>query len=150
MVGLVPFNKRNRSLSANSRFDDFYNVLDDFFSSDWPLKRSLAFDTFKVDVRDNGSEYLIDAEMPGIDKKDIKVEFDDDGKLLISVTKDESGEEKEGKYIHKERRCVSMSRSIYLSDADRNGIKAKLNDGLLRIAVPKDEKIGKSVTIDVD
>ena len=72
MVGLVPFNKRNRSLSANSRFDDFYNVLDDFFSSDWPLKRSLAFDTFKVDVRDNGSEYLIDAEMPGIDKKDIK------------------------------------------------------------------------------
>ena len=150
MVGLVPFNKRNRSLSANSRFDDFYNVLDDFFSSDWPLKRSLAFDTFKVDVRDNGSEYLIDAEMPGIDKKDIKVEFDDDGKLLISVTKDESGEEKEGNYIHKERRCVSMSRSIYLSDADRNGIKAKLNDGLLRIAVPKDEKIGKSVTIDVD
>jgi HSP20 family protein len=150
MVGLVPFNKRNRSLSANSRFDDFYNVLDDFFSSDWPLKRSLAFDTFKVDVRDNGSEYLIDAEMPGIDKKDIKVEFDDDGKLLISVTKDESGEEKEGNYIHKERRSVSMSRSIYLSDADRNGIKAKLNDGLLSIAVPKEEKIGKSVTIDVD
>ncbi len=71
MVGLVPFNRRNRDLATKTGLEDFYNVLDDFFSSDWPMKRTLAYDTFKVDVQDSGNEYLIEAEMPGLSKEDI-------------------------------------------------------------------------------
>jgi HSP20 family protein len=149
MAGLVPFNKKNKEISTNTGFEDFYNVLDDFFSNDWPFRRSLANDTFKVDVEDNGSEYLIEAEVPGIDKKDINVELND-GKLVIAIVKDEKNESEKRNFIHRERRYSSMSRSIYLEDAKPNGIRAKLENGLLKVKVPKKEKPNNSVTIDIE
>ena len=149
MVGLVPFNRRSRDLATKTGLEDFYNVLDDFFSSDWPMKRNLAYDTFKVDVQDSGNEYIIEAEMPGLSKEDIKLGLDDE-KLTISVTKNESTEEKDKNYIHRERRSVSMSRTVHLADADACGIKAKLSDGLLKITVPKAEKASTAIDIDVD
>ena len=149
MAGLVPFNKKNKEISTNTGFEDFYNVLDDFFSNDWPFKRTLTHDTFKVDVEDNGNEYLIEAEVPGIDKKDINVELND-GKLMITITRDENSESKKKNFIHRERRYSSMSRSIYLEDAKPDGIKAKLENGLLKVVVPKEEKPNNSITIDVE
>ena len=149
MAGLVPFNKKNKEISTNTGFEDFYNVLDDFFSNDWPLRRTLTHDTFKVDVEDNGNEYLIEAEVPGIDKKDINVELND-GKLMISIVRDETNESKKKNFIHRERRYSSMSRSIYLEDAKPDGIRAKLENGLLKVEVPKEEKPNNSVTIDVE
>ena len=149
MAGLVPFNKKNKEISTNTGFEDFYNVLDDYFSNDWTFKRTLTHDTFKVDVEDNGNEYLIEAEVPGIDKKDINVELND-GKLMISITRDENSESKKKNFIHRERRYSSMSRSIYLEDAKPDGIKAKLENGLLKVVVPKEEKPNNSITIDVE
>ena len=149
MAGLVPFNKKNKEISTNTGFEDFYKVLDDYFSNDWPFKRTLTHDTFKVDVEDNGNEYLIEAEVPGIDKKDINVELND-GKLMISITRDENSESKKKNFIHRERRYSSMSRSIYLEDAKQDGIKAKLENGLLKVVVPKEEKPNNSITIDVE
>lgn len=149
MAGLVPFNKKNKEISTNTGFEDFYNVLDDYFSNDWPFKRTLTHDTFKVDVEDNGNEYLIEAEVPGIDKKDINVELND-GKLMISITRDENSESKKKNFIHRERRYSSMSRSIYLEDAKPDGIKAKLENGLLKVVVPKEENPNNSITIDVE
>ena len=149
MAGLVPFNKKNKEISTNTGFEDFYNVLDDYFSNDWPFKRTLTHDTFKVDVEDNGNEYLIEAEVPGIDKKDINVELND-GKLMISITRDENSESKKKNFIHRERRYSSMSRSIYLEDAKQDGIKAKLENGLLKVVVPKEENPNNSITIDVE
>jgi len=149
MAGLVPFNKKNKEISTNTGFEDFYNVLDDFFSNDWPFRRTLTHDTFKVDVEDNGNEYLIEAEVPGIDKKDINVELND-GKLMISITRDENSESKKKNFIHRERRYSSMSRSIYLEDAKPDAIKAKLENGLLKVVVPKEEKPNNSITIDVE
>ena len=149
MAGLVPFNKKNKEISTNTGFEDFYNVLDDYFSNDWPFKRTLTHDTFKVDVEDNGNEYLIEAEVPGIDKKGINVELND-GKLMISITRDENSESKKKNFIHRERRYSSMSRSIYLEDAKPDGIKAKLENGLLKVVVPKEEKPNNSITIDVE
>ena len=149
MAGLVPFNRKNKEISTNTGFEDFYNVLDDFFSNDWPFRRSLTHDTFKVDVEDNGNEYLVEAEMPGIDKKDINVELND-GKLTISITTDERNESKKKNFIHRERRYSSMSRSIYLEDAKSDGITAKLENGLLKVVVPKEEKPNNSITIDVE
>ena len=149
MAGLVPFNKKNKEISTNTGFEDFYNVLDDFFSNDWPFRRTLTHDTFKVDVEDNGNEYLIEAEVPGVDKKDINVELND-GKLMISITRDESNDSKKKNFIHRERRFSSMSRSIYLEDSKPDGIKAKLENGLLKVVVPKEDKPNNSITIDVE
>ena len=53
-------------------------------------------------------------------------------------------------YVHKERRFSSMSRSLYLDDAKSTGIKAKLENGVLSIIVPKENKPNKSVKIDIE
>ena len=90
MAGLIPFNRKNNDL-INSGFDDFRNMLDDFFADNWPIRRSLAADTFKIDVQDMGTQYVVEAEMPGFQKDDIKLSLDD-GKLTISVNKEETKE----------------------------------------------------------
>jgi HSP20 family protein len=135
MAGLIPFNKNLPSNRVRG-FEDFYNMLDDFFSDAWPLRRSLTGDTFKIDVQEAEKEYIIDAELPGVKKEEISLELND-GQLTIGVKKEANTEEKQKNYIHKERRFTSMQRSIYLADARAEEVKAKLDNGVLRITVPK-------------
>ena len=132
-----------------SDFDNFYNMLDDFFASDFPARRTLRHDTFKVDVMDEGEGYAVVAELPGVDKKDIQVQLNE-GRLQISVEQEEVLEEEDKQYIHRERRCSSMCRSVYLEDARSEGISAKLENGLLKVIVPKELKAVQSVEIEVE
>jgi HSP20 family protein len=148
MAGLVPFNRRRADVLSTG-FDSFQNMLDDFFADGWPLRRSLLGDTFKLDVQDNKTEYLIEAELPGAKKEDITISLNE-GRLNISVNKDETIEEKDKNYIHRERRYTSMSRNILLGDADAGNIKAKLDNGVLCITVPKKIKSDSSVVIDIE
>ncbi|SKB45992.1 HSP20 family protein [Acetoanaerobium noterae] len=135
MAGLIPFNRKQNDL-MNIGFDDFSNMLDDFFTGSWPIQRSLAGDKFKIDIQDNDTEYTIEAELPGVKKEDVEITLND-GRLNISVKKEEVSENKSKKYIHRERKYAQMSRSILLADADDEGIKAKLEEGVLTIQVPK-------------
>lgn len=137
MSGLVPFN-RNRSDMRASGLDDFYNMLDNFFEDSWLPARNLAADTFKLDVQEKEKEYSIEAELPGVKKEEIKLEMNDE-RLTISIERNEDIEEKNKNYIHKERRTCSMQRNIYLRNATAEGIKAKLDNGVLSITIPKTE-----------
>lgn len=148
MTGLVPFNRKNTGL-LNTGFEDFYNMLDDFFSDNWSPRRSLARDTFKINVQQNEKEYLIDAELPGVNKEEISLDLSD-GRLNIAVKREEKINEEKKNYIHRESRFSSMSRSVYLEDADVKGIKAKLDNGVLRITVPRQEKTVKSEQIEIE
>ncbi len=124
-------------------------MLEDFFTDGWPIRRSLAADTFKVDVEDRDQEYVVEAELPGVDKQDVSLRMED-SRLTVSVKKADEVEEKKKNYIHKERRFCSMSRSIYLADAKSEGIKATLNEGVLSVTIPKrqPEESGKMIDID--
>ncbi len=149
MSGLVPFNKKRRSL-MNRDFDDFgdfYNMVDDFFNFNWPSKRDFA--SFKVDVQEDENKYLVEAELPGVGKNEVNIEMNE-GNLNISVKREESVNEENKNYIHKERRYSSMSRSIYLGDAKSEGIKANLENGVLKIIVPKESRPNNSVKIDIE
>ncbi len=148
MAGLVPFNRRRPDIMSTG-FDNFQNMLDDFFTDGWPFRRSLLGDTFKIDVQDNKTEYLIEAELPGVKKEDVHISLNE-GRMNISVNSDETVEEKDKNYIHRERRYTSMSRNIMLGDADAAGIKAKLDNGVLCITVPKKTKPDSSVVIDIE
>lgn len=143
MTNLVPFNRRILG-GFNS---DFNSMLDDFFK-DSPLRR-LDRDTFKVDVASNENEYIVEAELPGIAKEAVSLDYND-GRLVIAVT-EESENTNEGKnYIHKERRVSSASRSVYLADASQDDIKAKLENGILSIIVPKQTQESKSSKISIE
>ncbi len=148
MSGLVPFN-RKRSELANVGFGDFYNMLDDFFADGWPLRRSLGSDTFKLDVKEDEKAYTVTADLPGVKKEELNLSMEE-GRLQISVNREEKTEEENKNYVHHERVCCSMQRNIYLADADEGAVKAKLEDGVLTITVPKKEKKDTSIAINIE
>ena len=106
-------------------------------------------DTFKVDVEENKDNYLVTAELPGVNKDEVDIEMNE-GTMNISIKREENVDEENKNYIHKERRYSSMSRNIYLEDAKSQGIKANLDNGVLKITVPKESKPDSSVKIDID
>jgi len=148
MAGLVPFNRRTPDILSEP-FDDITNVLDDFFADVWPFRRSLVADTFKIDVLEDDKNYYIKAELPGVKKEEVNVTVDE-GRIQISVNKEENVEEEGKNYIHRERRQTSMQRNIFLADAKDEGVVAKLENGILTVTVPKKEQTGKAVPIEIE
>ena len=149
-TNLVPFNRKLFG-GFDSMFDDLFNVSNAFNNSLIPSQgfTKNTFGAFRVDVVDNENEYIIEAEMPGVDKESVSLDYND-GKLLISVseTKEEANECKN--YTHRERRVSQASRSVYLSDASGDNIKAKLENGILCITVPKIRQEVKAHKIDIE
>lgn len=147
MANMVPFNRRSRGVTPVG-FDNFRNMLDDFFTDSWTPQRNLLKDSFKIDVQETEEGYLIEADMPGIDRKDIDLEFGQDN-LRISVNREDIKEEDTKNYIHKERRYSSMTRNIYLGDIKQEAIDAKLENGVLIVNVPKVHKSSKIKKINI-
>jgi len=103
---------------------------DDFFS---PVLRSPA-----VDVREEDGRYLIEAELPGLSEKDLKLELKDEVLTLSTAKKDENEDKSGLKWLRRERREFSFARSFVLpEDADGEKIEARFKDGLLVIELPK-------------
>ena len=148
MAGLIPFNRKRNDL-INIGFDDFSYMIDDFFTGSWPLQRSLEADTFKVDIQDNDSEYTIEAELPGVKKEDVEITLNE-GRLNISVKKEEVSEDKNKKYIPRERKNAQTSRRIFLADENEESIQVKLEEGVLTIKVPKKEQVDTSKRIMIE
>jgi HSP20 family protein len=151
MAGLIPFNRRDNSLARTGvGFENFYNMLDDFFSDGWMQQgRNLLRDTFKLDVTESNEGYLVEAELPGVKKEEIELSVDDDT-LCISVNREEENNADGKNYIHRERRASSMSRRIRLANANLGEIKAKLDDGVLSVAMPKQDPAGNVRKIDIE
>ena len=138
MASLIPFNKRSQ-LRRTDGFEDFYNMLDDFFTSPLSTSRNLMNDSFKLDIQAKEDKYVVEADLPGVQKEEISLDIHD-GQMRISIEREEKVDEENKNYIHKERRYCSMSRGVYLGDASPEDIKAKLDNGVLTITVPKAKK----------
>ncbi|OHW61362.1 18 kDa heat shock protein [Andreesenia angusta] len=146
MKNLMPFNKKSKELST--RFEDFYDLMEDFFSDSSIPKRVIGKD-FKMDVQDLEKEYVVEAELPGAKKEEVNVELREN-RLKISFKKEEQLEDEGKNYIHKERRTSSMERSIYLPDSKAEGVSAKLENGVLTIKVQKETESSNKVKIEIE
>lgn len=96
----------------------------------------------KTDVKENEDSYELICDLPGVKKEDVKAELKD-GYLIVTATVGNEKEEtdKKGKYIRKERYAGSCTRQYYVGDAlEKEDIKAKYEDGVLTLTVPKKEK----------
>ena len=122
---------------------------ENLFNDDWmnfgfpEVEKALygkhASHEMKTDVRETDSGYEVDIDLPGFKKDEINIQLDN-GYLSISAAKglDKDEQDKEGKYIRKERYASSMSRSFYVGNAiTQDDIKAKYESGILRLSVPK-------------
>ena len=93
----------------------------------------------KTDVKETDNNYEVDIDLPGFKKDEIKAKLEN-GYLTISAAKglDKDTQDKNGKYIRKERYAGTMSRSFYVGDTiTQEDIKAKYEDGILKLAIPK-------------
>lgn len=100
-----------------------------------------ANNVMKTDVKETDTGYEVDIDLPGFKKGEINAQLDN-GYLTISAAKglDKDEKDKKGKYIRKERYAGAMSRSFYVGEGvTQEDIKAKYEDGILRLSVPKKE-----------
>ena len=93
----------------------------------------------KTDIQEQGDNYIIDMDLPGFKKEDIKISLEN-RYLIVNASKNESNEENnaEKNYIHRERYTGQCSRSFYVGDTVKEeDIKAAYNNGILQLIVPK-------------
>lgn len=93
-------------------------------------------EAFRVDVRDEGDRFLVEAELPGGTRDQIHVDVDE-GVLTIGCEGSETNDTDKGAYVYNERRSGSVQRSFTLTQIDEDNITAEYRDGVLRLVLPK-------------
>ena len=142
-MNLVPWTKRKRwnddpfwaPLSVSPR-----SLLQDFFDSDRVFPERSEFSP-ALDVSEDENAYRLNAELPGVDPKDVHVTVES-GVLTLRGEKKEESEKKEKNYHRLERRYGSFSRSLrFPVEVDAEKVEARYNNGVLEITVPKAESV---------
>ena len=105
--------------------------------------------TLKSDIKETETSFVVEAELPGFDKKDIQVDVED-GVLTITAEKAKTEEEKSEKYIRRERYAGKWYRSYTFEGIDNEAVKAKYENGILIVELPKVQKnvVKKGINID--
>ena len=119
----------------NDLFDDLF---DNMFRAPVFGGQSLM----KTDVREKDGKYILDVEMPGYKKEDVKISLYN-GTLTISAERHSSNEEKDdaGRMIRQERYSGSCSRSFYVGEGIKDtDVHATFTDGILKIELPTEQK----------
>ncbi len=134
MFGIVPFRsnkvcERGNPLDLDSIFTNFFNDSSLGFS---------GLQSIKADVRETEKDFIVEAEIPGAKKEDIKLDLRDD-RLTISVETSEEKNEEKNNYIRRERRYGSSSRSFYVQNVKHEDVTAKYENGVLTVVLPKSE-----------
>ena len=140
MYGLTPFGRTGFGLW--DAFNDFDN---NFFGDSMPIN------SCRTDIRDDGDKYVMEAELPGFEKEDIKLDINGT-QLTIAAEQSTNSDEKDekGNYIRRERTFGSYKRSFDISDVDSEAISAAYKNGILTLELPKkkpEEPVSKRLEI---
>ena len=134
----MPSNALTKRLeSVPSIFDDFFRPWNEIFRTGDGWGRIMKVPA--VNISENKDNYTLSLAVPGLTKKDFKIDVD--GNLLtISSEKEESKEQKEEQFTRREYSFSSFSRSFTLPDeVNMDKIDAAYVDGELRVTLPKKE-----------
>ena len=94
----------------------------------------------KSDVVERKNEFLLNIDLPGCRKEDIKASVED-GYLNVSASLHKDTSNGHGRYVRRECYSGEFTRSFYLGDEiNEDAIKASYRHGVLRIEIPKDQK----------
>lgn len=128
MFGMIPFDRDD---------DNFFSIFDNFERKFFGNSNA-SLPAFRTDIRDAGDKFILEAELPGFDKGDIKLDVKD-GILTITAEHSENQDQKDdkGTYIRRERRYGSFSRSFDITGINEAGITAAYNNGILELNLPK-------------
>ncbi len=121
----------------------FGNLFDDFFE---PKKQTQLM---RSDIYEKDGQYTIEIDVPSFKKEEVKVDFDN-GYLTISAVKEEEKKDENINYIKRERYYGEMARSYYIGDVKEKDIKAKFEEGTLKLTFPKEEIKEKTRLIPIE
>lgn len=127
------------SIFGETFMDDFFH---DFARPYHAATHAMpATGVMKTDIREKENSFELEIDLPGYQKEDVKAELKDGYMTISAETKKENEEKKEdGRYLRRERYYGSCSRSFYVGeDVTENDIKAKFENGILHVTVPKVE-----------
>lgn len=127
MYSMVPFHNSLRRAGNFLSDDRLFRSL--FDMSDW-----IGNAGFRVDIRENDASYLLEAELPGVDEKDIELSVQG-GEMTISALLNAEAQDERNCYC--ERRCGHVSRTFSLDNVDESKIVASHKNGILYVTLPK-------------
>lgn len=140
MYELKPYRKNN-TVAAYDPFRELEEFERNFFGRPYGAM-SGAFSECKTDISDQGDHFLVETDLPGFDKKDISLDLNGDT-LTIRAERhlEHESEDKKQKYIRTERSYGAYSRAFDVSAVNTEAIKAKYEDGVLKVTLPKKENV---------
>lgn len=165
MFGLVPFTTSKNTDKDNGFMSLFDAFNEPFFANTFaPVQQAVK--SFKVDVKDNGNAYELTAELPGVKKENISLDYDNgyltistkvektvggesDGKAAKDAKEEGKNDKSAGKYVRRERYTGEMSRSFYIDGIDEKNTKAAYKDGILTVTMPKAKEEEASTKINI-
>ena len=138
MFGITPYRKNQNEVT----YDPFREMRDmerRLFGGPFDgFFRGTDLAEFRTDVRDQGDSYLVECDLPGFAKEDIHLDIEGDVLTIKAERHSEfEDKEKQGGYLRCERTYGAFSRSFDVSEIERDGIKAKLDNGVLTLTLPK-------------
>ena len=148
MFELRPYNKNNKVYNPFREMEEFEK---NFFTTPYSFFDG-AMESFKTDIKDEGDRYELEADMPGFEKNDIHLDVSGDTLTIKAerLTKNKT-EDKKDRYVCSERSYGSYSRSFDITGIDAAGIKAKYNNGVLSLTLPKKvEKQPESQRVEIE
>jgi len=119
-----------------------YNPFHDFDRAFSQFPFDAYSNPFKTDVRMEGDNYIVETDLPGFDKSDIKLDLSNDTLTITAEhTTEKETKEDENSYIHRERTYGAYSRSFDVTGIDTDNIGAKYENGVLTLTLPKKAEI---------
>ena len=132
MLNITPYRKHNEV--------NLYDPIRELEEFERSLFAPDTFASFRTDIEDDGDKLILSADLPGFKKEDIHVDIDAD-RLVISAERHSNYEKKDskGNYLRCERSYGTYTRSFSLEGIDADNISASYEDGVLKLALPKQQ-----------
>ena len=118
------------------------SIFNDFFDNEWMEKSNATAPA--INVLENEKSYDLEVAAPGMTKEDFKVTLDENGDLVINMKKKQENNEdkKNGPYLRREFSYSKYQQTMLLpDDADREKINAQVENGVLKVNIPKIVKV---------
>lgn len=140
MAMLMPM-RRNRNLLSELMSDPF-DAFFDAATAPVQAMQKMSPSLMRTDIKETDAGFELTIDLPGFKKDDVQAELKDGYLTIAAQTQSESEDKDEkGTYVRKERFSGKCSRTFYVGDdIEEDDIRAKFEDGVLRIAVPKKQE----------
>lgn len=138
MFGLTPYRRNQQQITYNP-FREMEEMERAFFGEPFgSFFHSGDIAEFKTDITDQGDSFLLEADLPGFAKEDIHLDISGDTLTIHAERHSEyEDKDKKGNYVRCERSYGQYSRTFDVSMIDQDKIAAKLENGVLKLTLPK-------------